>query len=455
MLVNATLVLPIHLSWSDPSELEYQLILKPKAPVFNYASLWYDEKANSLYSFGGEQSYWDKDNAKLDYSVWRLDLDGKGGGQWHKNTSDTDPPFSQGFVRPSGGSSAFTDDTAYLAGGYTSNHSSPDVMSSYSNAGVVSYSLASGTWANDTSTSAIEADGYFQWGGMEYLPRLGPNGMIVYWGGQTTGSSSYGLPGELRSMNKITLFDPVTKRYYVQDTNGRPPSPRVRFCSVSVEDPGPVVKGANKTGSWEIFMYSGYGGVSGNPMGVRDYDSIWALSIPAFKWTNIYSDMTGGRYGHSCHLIGKRQMLTVGGAMAANDVPLSTPDYLNLNGIGVFDLSQSEWMAGFDADAQPYQRSLVVQKVYDNKYSMSPQTRQNIHDTGHVLVVPTHHHGQTPSSRSSSPILHLRSRSRLQVRPRTRNLPHYQQQLGPSPSLNRLAQRRIRRIGLGSSQELR
>ena len=305
--------------------------------------------------------------------MWRLDLDGKGGGTWHKNSSASNPPFSEGILRPSGGAAAFTGSMGFLAGGYESNRTSPGLIGAYDAPGIVSYSFSNGTWANDTAAiSSVVSDGSFQWGGMEYLSTLGPNGMIVLWGGQTTETGSYELGSQLLPMNTITLYDPVTEKFYHQNTTGTVPSARIRFCSVNVEDPTSVVRGSNKTGSWEIFMYSGYGGQNGSPFGVRDYDSIWALSIPAFTWANVYQDMTGGRYGHSCHVIGNRQLLALGGAGSMYNVPMGSPDYLNVNGIGVFDLTQAQWTNGYDANAAPYERPTQVQQYYDQKSGETP-----------------------------------------------------------------------------------
>ena len=63
----------------------------------------------------------------------------------------------------------------------------------------------------------------------------------------------------------------------------------------------------------------------------------------------------------------ERQMLSIGGKASAYDVPLGVPDYLNLNGIGIFDLSSGVWANGFDADALPYERPSTIQAYYDQK----------------------------------------------------------------------------------------
>jgi hypothetical protein len=42
------------------------------------------------------------------------------------------------------------------------------------------------------------------------------------------------------------------------------------------------------------------------------YDDIYVLSLPSFTWIKVFSGKIP-RFGHTCHLVGGRQMLTVGG----------------------------------------------------------------------------------------------------------------------------------------------
>ena len=362
--------MPIHSSWSDPLKVQYQFIPKPHAPVYNFAALWHDSANNSLFSFGGEQSYLDINSSSVDLAVWRLDLDGKGNGTWNKAGDANEAPWSLGITRPFGGAATFTNETGYYAGGYTSKHSSPFNNASTTfvpTPGIVSYSFGNSSWANDTSTSDLTNSGSYEWGGMEWLPTLGPNGMMVLWGGETSESDVYVPGAQERPMNMVVLLDPTTKQYYKQSIAGTVPSFRNRFCSVNVEDPNFVGSGANKTGTWEIFMYSGYEGVAGLGVGPQTYDQIWALSIPAFTWTNVYMSQIAGRAGHTCHVVGKRQLLSIGGVDVSQKDVWDQPDFSNNNGLAIFDLSKSEWQAGYNADAGAYQRPVEVQTYYDQK----------------------------------------------------------------------------------------
>lgn len=361
------MVLPIGKGWQDPSTVQYQVIPKPGGPVYNFATFWHDVKSNSLYTFGGEQSLLDQDTHPLDLSIWRLDLDGNGGGNWVLNSSATDQPFRQGITRPIGGGTAFSNTTGFYAGGYMSKTSSPlntDVTSYVPLPGIVEYSFSNGSWTNSTSTAGINPNGAFEWGGMEYLPTLGPNGMLVFWGGERSGLDGYSPGADERPMDVITLMDPVTKQYYQQNATGSIPPLRNRFCSVNVEDPRPVGTGGNSTGTWEIFMYSGWEGVKAPSPNSQNYDNVWVLSIPSFTWTNVYSSQRGGRYGHTCHVVGKRQMLSIGGVDAAAVDGWNSLDPFAPNSLAVFDLSKTQWTTGYDAEADSYQRPSQLEDYY-------------------------------------------------------------------------------------------
>lgn len=362
--------MPIGQSWTNPSTLRYSVIIKPQAPIYDFSSLWYDGSDNSLYSFGGEESFLETKN--LDLAVWKLQLNGGGGGTWSQNTTYGSPPFTQGITRPFGGTSTFTNSTGFYLGGYSSSHSSPQTQNQNDFVplpGLVEYNFDSRTWTNSTAgTTTLSESGSFEWGGLEYVP-FGPNGLLVIWGGETANNTIY-FPGvESRLMNTVTLLDPVTKEWYTQAIPGTVPSARNRFCSVVATDPRPIST-TNATGTSEIFMYGGYAGMLGT--GAEQYDEVWVLSIPAFTWQRVDASQKSARIGHTCHLVGGRQLLSIGGVDAAQTDAWSTPDYSNLNGIGVFDLVANVWLGGYNASAAPYQRSQVLQNHYDQKCVTSP-----------------------------------------------------------------------------------
>ncbi len=85
-------------------------------------------------------------------------------------------------------------------------------------------------------------------------------------------------------------------------------------------------------------------------------DEIWLLSLPSFIWIKVNSGNTA-RIAHTCHLVGNRTMLTVGGI---NDIRESGGWLLELcdfatGGIRDVDLSDLVWDGGFNATTPAYE----------------------------------------------------------------------------------------------------
>ena len=366
--VNCTLVLSLAQGWNDPTGVAFTAISKPEGPIFDYSTLWYDETTNkSIYAFGGEQSK--LENHQLDLSVWRLALHGKGGGTWQQNTTSQNAPFSHGITRPSGGAGTFSQDSAFYVGGYENSRTSPQTQSIGADVpipGLVSYNFTTRAWSNSSQgTNNISPTGSFEFGAIQPVP-FGPNGLLAMFGGETSNSSSYAA-GEERSMDMITLVDPVTNQWYQQNTSGSAaPLGRSKFCYVGIGD-NSVLTGSNPAiGTYEIFMYGGYDGSLG--VEAQQFDELWVLTLPAFTWQQLDASHKSARIGHTCHVVGQRQMLSIGGIDATQTDPWSTPDLTNWNGLGVFDMTAAQWTSGYNSSAAPYQRCSEVQGYYEKRF---------------------------------------------------------------------------------------
>ncbi len=124
--------------------------------------------------------------------------------------------------------------------------------------------------------------------------------------------------------------------WYSQPTSGTAPHPRLDACLVVVSAPD--------NSSHNIYMYGGRDGLN------TYYDEVWILSLPSFVWVQIYSG-TSPRYSQTCHVLGNRQMVIVGGSDTSN--LLSGCDWLT-KGVGVMDMSEITWGSTFDPNANPY-----------------------------------------------------------------------------------------------------
>ena len=387
--VNATLSINLATGWTDPRSVQFQAIPKPESAIYNFGALWHDRKRNEVFSFGGEESYLDRGSGNASYapfvdrSTYKFLPTTDGRGTWTLNSSHADPPFSEpGLTRPFGGVSAQSDTSAFWLGGYASNHSSDvyrdaGVLDFIPTPGLITYEFATGAWTNTTLDPSLPLgipNGSIEWAGMEWLPKFGPNGMLVIWGGETTTNLSMYLPTTMmRPMNNIALYDPVEKTWYAQQISGIAPTVRSRFCSVSASDPSS--ESNRTTGTHEIYMYGGlYTGLF--TQAAKQYDEIWVLSLPAFTWQLLDSSHASGRIGHTCHLVGNRQLLSLGGVDVSQVDAWASPDYLNWNGIGVYDLTAADWLAGLNATAEAYERPKIVQDYYKSNGPYPPAWTQ-------------------------------------------------------------------------------
>lgn len=94
------------------------------------------------------------------------------------------------------------------------------------------------------------------------------------------------------------------------------------------------------------------------------FDDIWVLSLPSFTWTEVYSG-DSPRAGHTCHLVGNRTLLTVGGTSSVGQTKgVSASSGLGcdweVKSVGILDVSDMVWGSVYDAKAPAYK---VPQKV--------------------------------------------------------------------------------------------
>ena len=105
-----------------------------------------------------------------------------------------------------------------------------------------------------------------------------------------------------------------------------------------------------------------YGGRGNNNYFI---DDVWVLSLPSFTWTQIYQGLSP-RFSHTCHVVGNRTMITVGGA--ANSNYSAAPCDWEYKGVGVFDLSDATWGSVYNAAAGDYAVPSLVVKTIGGRY---------------------------------------------------------------------------------------
>ncbi|KAI9809407.1 MAG: hypothetical protein M1826_003920 [Phylliscum demangeonii] len=199
-----------------------------------------------------------------------------------------------------------------------------------------------GAWRNITHGGLQDLAGFTDRadGVLLYVPGFGPQGILIGLAGGTNTSFT--------QMNVIDVYDIATSNWYKQATSGETPKIRVNPCA--------VVAAAADGSSYNVHLYGGQNLI---PYGQQtQYDDIWILTIPSFRWIPV--NTTGqsnppARAGHSCN-VWDGQMVVVGGYVG-QQLTCDSP------GVYVFDLSTLKWQTQFTAlsgsnaqDQQPSQQ---------------------------------------------------------------------------------------------------
>ncbi|KAH9887747.1 hypothetical protein F4778DRAFT_755913 [Xylariomycetidae sp. FL2044] len=347
--LNATLSLSLKDSWTNDT-VELQSIDKI-APLLSQQIYWTDTTTNNLYTWSGSAA---EAGLPAENQLWRFEAAGDGGGQWSQVVQRDYLDFSN-LRRSVGSAVTQSDKVGFALGGQVSARTDPLIQKTdpgYAVPGIVSYNFQSGQWSNSSSTD-FEGYGTNLYGLAEFIP-FGPNGLLLFLGGAETPVDATQDSIIQLSWNTLTLYDPVTQKWYTQETSGMRPPTVERACSVGVQ-------GLNST--YEIFIY---GGSSDQIHGTSS--SVYVLTIPGFSFFEASTSGTP-RSDHACVVVGqgKRQMLSVGGIEGTTTSNSSTPSPDPWKqGLGIFDLTAMEWVSSYDPEMPTYDSPDVVKTWYAN-----------------------------------------------------------------------------------------
>jgi hypothetical protein len=85
--------------------------------------------------------------------------------------------------------------------------------------------------------------------------------------------------------------------------------------------------------------------------GESDISLVWVLTLPSFQWLNVYTG-NSPRYSMTCHPVGGRQMIVVGGSASSH--VNATCDSVK-QGLVILDMTDIAWGTDYDASPAPYQ----------------------------------------------------------------------------------------------------
>lgn len=309
-------------------------------------------------TFRGNESFPNNDTQvqySEQYPLWSFD-----------NATQVWTPFDTGQSwTPSYGAAAEAPDQglAFYLNGRIDNGTAPSISNEGNDQtlldGMMVIDIAQHTAIN-VSTTGMKNYQPRVGGGLQYVAGVGGKGVLVALGGQVFDGKrtvSSGDQGRLLSFDFVDVFDLAsysrdaksngTGTWYSQATSGDIPDPRIDFCVIMASAPD--------NSSHNVWLYGGRNPASAN--GTIYHDDVYILSLPTFTWIKVYQGVKP-RWGHTCHLAGGNQMLTVGGH---NEFE-SRCDW-HTTGIGVLDLSRVVWGSVFQSSNDPNLNYKIVNVI--------------------------------------------------------------------------------------------
>lgn len=268
-----------------------------------------------IYMYGGTTNWWNTTSPTFqapqtkEYSLWSYDTQSKVWGQ--HDISDAAP------WRPSVGATTEAPELGltFWYGGEMDSGSSTETQFFGDQVkvfleGMVVYNTSSQVAMNISTQPADQGQPRTR-GSMQYIPGIGEKGILVYMGGthRPANEIDNNVAVNYLDMSELDIFDVASlfkkpsntsTAWHHQKATGDIPLSRGQFCAVTASAPD--------NSSHNIYIYGGW-----NEHTYTYFDDVYVLSLPSFTWTMLYGEGSGPRFGHTCHLVGNRQMLTVGG----------------------------------------------------------------------------------------------------------------------------------------------
>ncbi|KAK3949887.1 hypothetical protein QBC32DRAFT_399921 [Pseudoneurospora amorphoporcata] len=363
--MNSTLSIDISKSWTA-STVEIRAIPRNGPIMLNSEAIWLDTTCNGYYIYGGETSYNQNSTGfQQKEMIWKFTADGQGGGTWflEEEALSSGPNMIKSRQYTTNSAYASTPNgIGFSIGGHQSRFTDPAIKAGnprWQTPGMVSYDMRTKEWENHTSIGMLAPNQSLENGRAIHVPGFGPNddGLVFVLGGaaKAAGEIPPGTaPGPLISFTTVNFFDPVNKTWYSQATTGEAPKGRIGHCVVGAQSP---------EGSFEIFVYGG-ASVSYDTA----FDDLYVLSLPGFHWFRAEDNRSDSqRASGTCVVVGKRQMLTIGGVdYGKGDIKYWKDQDPLPQGLGIFDMTAMSWVrnGSYNADAETYQAPQVVRNWY-------------------------------------------------------------------------------------------
>jgi len=342
-------------SWDWKSNISIVAINKTANPttgtyppiVMNAALYAGGATDENIYLYGGTVSFVNTSFPGFQYpqpptySLWSFNTSTKLWNQYDVTLFAPNRPFSGAYAEVPEQGLAFWLNGELNNGSSNTLATQPDISQNLG--GLVVLDTNTQT-AKNLSTSSLGNRFPREGGTLNYISGIGQQGILVAIGGSAKSAtdSSPSSNGTLVPMDTIDIFDVASINdtnsngaWYTQAATGDIPELRYGFCTVGATAPD--------NSSYNLYIYGGRNYTD-------DMDDIYVLSIPSFTWVRIYEG-SSPRWGHTCHLVGNSQMITVGGA---NGTSLYNGCDWETMGVAIYSLSTLTWGSVYDAFAPPY-----------------------------------------------------------------------------------------------------
>ncbi|KAF2140749.1 uncharacterized protein K452DRAFT_50805 [Aplosporella prunicola CBS 121167] len=354
--------------WTNDTVTLHSTTKPSDVPSLVGGGLWYDDDKDLLYTgFAGRVSIFDTsqwtDMEPYPMGIWTFKPDGTGSGTWgtaiESNASVFDNDTDSYITRPYIAAVAHGAGAGYVLGGAKTYQTAPGAVDGEQIvplSGMLKFNMSTQTLTNVT-VDGPRFHGVSQYASMLYVPYFGSEGVFVVLGGNQlneTGSD------RLLDWGVVSVFDPVSGKWWDQETTGNRPENRKEFCSTGLP---------SDNGTYEIFVYAGWSGSLGT--GSNQYDEIFILTLPAFHWIKVDYNPYRTRHGLTCHHVGGGQILVIGGLdTQSNDsgatiyeTPFRGKDNFT-QGLAVYDLNTLQWQDKYKAEPPAYTQPDMVRNYY-------------------------------------------------------------------------------------------
>ena len=330
--------------------------------MLNDQVLWEGSDNASFLAIGGQPSKGNSVKAGEQNTLWHFHPSLPSSGSW--DTVPNRPGSGIPTARPAQGLADGRQGRGFWLGGHQEDVPSNCQKGCVAPAepGLLMYDMNANTWSNKpfSPVSSEAAQG----GAMRFIPEFGKKkGVLVVMGLQPSAGTTTNVSGAPVSFDTLLVYDISADAWYQQTTTGVTPSARANFCTTGLW---------SKDGSYEIFVY---GGVGSDGKDASHDSDVYILTLPGFAWFKANATANAVKASpralHTCEVVGNSQMLSIGGVdPGASSFPdLTTVDPYH-NALGVFDLINWNWRAGYDPHLDDYTRNKAVAEWYtrDNAY---------------------------------------------------------------------------------------